>query len=97
MSWESVDIEVGGKSYSGHVMSDGEQTIFNIPPASELEVGGKFKCGGKSFTAVSVHDVAQRGEELLVETKEMYSGGKPKARRNDDNSGGEEVQSEGDS
>jgi len=97
MSWEAVDIEVGGKSYSGHVMSDGEQTIFNIPPASELEVGGKFKCGGKSFTAVSVHDVAQRGEELLVETKEVYSGGKSKARRIDDSSGGEEVQSEGDS
>ena len=96
MSWESVDIEVGSKSYSGHVMSDGEKTIFNIPPASELEVGGKFKCGGKSFTAVGVHDVAQRGEELLVETKEVYSGGKSKARRNDDNSGGEEVSGEGD-
>ena len=96
MSWEVVDIEVGGKSYSGHVMSDGERTIFNVPPVSELEVGGKFKCGGKSFTAVIVHDVAQRGEELLVETKEVYGGGQSKKRGNPDSSGGEEVSGEGD-
>ena len=59
-------------------------------PASGLEEGGKFKCGGKTYTAASVHDVAQRGEELLVETKESASG-KSKARGTDDSSGGEEV------
>ena len=96
MSWEVVDIEVGGKSYSGHVMSDGERTIFNVPPVSELEVGGKFKCGGKSFTAVSVHDVAQRGEELLVETKEVYGGGQSKKRGTPDSSGGDEISGESD-
>tara|TARA_B100000212_G_scaffold311633_1_gene263453 strand:+ start:258 stop:536 length:279 start_codon:yes stop_codon:yes gene_type:complete len=92
MSWQDVEIEVGGKTYTGHMMIGDDVTIFNIPPASELEVGGKFKCGGKTYTAASVHDVAQRGEELLVETKETASG-KSKARGTDDNSGGEEVSS----
>ena len=90
MSWEQVEIEVGGKKFSGHVMIGDEATVFNIPPASGLEEGGKFKCGGKTYTAASVHDVAQRGEELLVETKESASG-KSKARGTDDSSGGEEL------
>ena len=90
MSWEQVEIQVGGKKFSGHVMIGDEATVFNIPPASGLEEGGKFKCGGKTYTAASVHDVAQRGEELLVETKESASG-KSKARGTDDSSGGEEV------
>lgn len=90
MSWEQVEIEVGSKKFAGHMMIGDDVTIFNIPPASELEVGGKFKVGGKTYTAASVYDVAQRGEELLVETKETASG-KSKARGDDDNSGGEEV------
>jgi|TARA_R100000455_G_C6273261_1_gene130647 hypothetical protein len=90
MAWEQVEIEVGGKKFSGHMMIGDDATIFNIPPASELEEGGKFKVGGKTYTAASVHDVAQRGEELLVETKETGSG-KSKTRGNDDSSGGEEV------
>ena len=90
MSWQDVEIEIGGKKFAGHMMIGDDATIFNIPPASELEAGGKFKCGGKTYTADSVHDVAQRGEELLVETKEK-SDGKSKARRDDDSSGGEEV------
>jgi hypothetical protein len=92
MAWEQVEIEVGGKKFAGHMMIGDDATIFNIPPASELEVGGKFKCGGKTYTAASVHDIAQRGEELLVETKEKADG-KSKARGDDDSSGGEEIQS----
>lgn len=90
MSWQDVEIEVGGKKYAGHMMIGEDVTIFNIPPSSGLEEGGKFKCGGKTYTAASVHDVAQRGEELLVETKEKADG-KSKARGDDDNSGGEEI------
>ena len=92
MTWQDVEIGVGGKKFAGHMMIGDDATIFNIPPASELEEGGKFKCGGKTYTAASVHDVAQRGEELLVETKEKADG-KSKARRDDDSSGGEEIQS----
>ena len=90
MSWEQVEIEVGGKKFAGHMMIGEDVAVFNIPPASELEVGGKFKCGGKTYTAASIHDVAQRGEELLVETKETGSG-KSKARGVDDNTGAEEI------
>lgn len=90
MSWEQVEVEVDGKKYAGHMMVSEEAIIFNIPPSSELAEGGKFKCGGKTYTAASVHDIAQRGEELLVETKEK-SDGKSKARGDDDNAGGEEV------
>lgn len=90
MSWEQVEIEVGGKKFAGHMMIGEDVAVFNIPPASELEVGGKFKCGGKTYTAASIHDVAQRGEELLVETKETGSG-KSKARGVDDNAGAEEI------
>jgi hypothetical protein len=90
MSWVDVEIEVGGKTFSGHMMSDEDATIFNIPPASELAVGGKFKCGGQTYTAATVHDVAQRGEELLVEAKEKEDV-KSKARGARDSSGGEEV------
>ena len=90
MSWVDVEIEVGGKTFSGHMMSDEDATIFNIPPASELKVDGKFKCGGQTYTAASVHDIAQRGEELLVEAKEKADV-KSKARGARDSSGGEEV------
>lgn len=90
MSWVQVEIEVGGKTFNGHMMSDEDATIFNIPPASKIKVDGKFKCGGQEFTAASVHDVAQRGEELLVEAKEKLNV-KSKARRTDDNAGKEEV------
>ena len=93
MAWEQVEIDVGGKKYSGHMMIGDDATIFNIPPASGLEEGGKFKCGGKTYTAASVHDVAQRGEELLVETKEK-SDGKSKARGNNPEPSGEEIQGE---
>ena len=89
MSWERVEIEVGGKTFSGHVMIGDEATVFNIPPSSGLEEGGKFMWR-QTYTAASVHDVAQRGEELLVETKESASG-KSKTRGTDDSSGGEEV------
>lgn len=88
MSWVDVEIEVGGKTFSGHMMSNEDATIFNIPPASELAVGGKFKCGGQTYTAATVHDVAQRGEELLVEAKEKEDA-KSKARGTRDSSGGE--------
>ena len=90
MSWVDVEIEVGGKTFTGHMMSNEDATIFNIPPASELAVGGKFKCGGQTYTAATVHDVAQRGEELLVEAKEKEDV-KSKARGARDSSGGEEV------
>ena len=90
MSWVDVEIEVGGKTFSGHMMSDEDATIFNIPPASELKVDGKFKCGGQTYTAASVHDIAQRGEELLVEAKEKADV-KSKARGARDSSGGEEI------
>jgi len=90
MTWVQVEIEVGGKTFSGHMMSNEDATIFNIPPTSELKVDGKFKCGGQTYTAATVHDVAQRGEELLVEAKEKADV-KSKARRTDDNTGEEEV------
>ena len=90
MTWVQVEIEVGGKTFSGHMMSNEDATIFNIPPASELKVDGKFKCGGQTYTAATVHDVAQRGEELLVEAKEKEDV-KSKARGTRDSSGGEEV------
>ena len=90
MSWVDVEIEVGGKTFNGHMMSSEDATIFNSPPASELAVGGKFKCGGQTYTAATVHDVAQRGEELLVEAKEKEDV-KSKARGARDSSGGEEV------
>ena len=47
MSWEQVEIEVGGKTFSGHVMIGDEATVFNIPPASGLEEGGKFGVAAK--------------------------------------------------
>lgn len=90
MSWVDVEIEVGGKTFNGHMMSSEDATIFNIPPASELAVGGKFKCSGQTYTAATVNDVAQRGEELLVEAKEKADV-KSKARGTRDSSGGEEV------
>jgi len=93
MTWVQVEIEVGGKTFSGHMMSDEDATIFNIPPASELKVDGKFKCGGQTYTAATVHDVAQRGEELLVETKEKADV-KSKARGNNPQPSGKELQNE---
>ena len=46
MSWER-EIEVGGKTFSGHVMIGDEATVFNIPPSSGLEEGGNLSVAAK--------------------------------------------------
>lgn len=87
MSWLSVEIEVDGSTISGWSKNNQE---FTLPFSSNLEVGGHFKVGEKSFVAESVTNVAGRGEQLLIGGKEVQND-KPKARRNKSNAGGQDV------
>ena len=95
MAWETVEVSVNGSTLSASVKSAGDALEWTIPATSELEAGGSFECEGKSYTAITCEDVAQRGEVLLV-TTQGDKNVKSKARRARDSSGGDEVQSESD-
>ncbi len=77
MSWLVVEIEVGGSTISGWSKNNQE---FTVPFSSNLEVGGHFKVGEKSFVAESVTNVAGRGEQLLIGGKEVKND-EPETRR----------------
>ena len=77
MSWLVVEIEVDGSTISGWSKNNQE---FTVPFSSNLEVGGHFKVGEKSFVAESVTNVAGRGEQLLIGGKEVKND-EPETRR----------------
>ena len=96
MAWETVEVSVNGSSLSAFIKAGDGVIEWTIPFSSGLEEGGSFDCHGKSYTAMTCVDVAQRGEVLLV-TTQGDKNVKSKARRTRDSSGGEEAQGESDS
>lgn len=64
--------------------------VFSVSCSSKIKAGDTIECGGDSYKAVKVVDVAHRGETYLVET-EGKSDGKSKARGTRDSSGEEEA------
>ena len=90
MSWELVEVSIEGKSWLAHKKSTDSGLEWTVPVASGLDVGGTFKCGGKTYTADSCVDVAQRGEVVIVSTQETKNV-KSKTRRAKDSSGEEDT------
>lgn len=90
MAWLSVDVKISGKNWGAMMKLSDSNPIFSVSCACEVSAGDTIECGNKSFKAVKVTDVAQRGETYLVET-EGKSNDKSKARGTRDSSGTEEV------
>jgi len=90
MSWELVEVSIEGKSWLAHKKSTDSGLEWTVPVASGLDVGGAFECGGKTYTADSCVDVAQRGEVIIVSTQETKDV-KSKARRAKGSSGEEDT------
>ena len=90
MSWELVEVTINDKSWLAHKKSTDSGLEWTVPVASGLDVGGTFKCGGKSYTADSCVDVAKRGEVFIVATQETKNV-KSKTRRAKDSSGEEDT------
>ena len=90
MSWEQVKATIDDTDWVvSKKLSDGN-IVWCFPFASEIDEGGKFKSGGKTHTAISVENVADRNEEIIVLTKGVNDG-KSKARGTEDKTGGEDV------
>ena len=66
--------------------SSDSSITWSFPFSSGIDEGGKFKSGGKTYTAITVEDVADRNEEILVTTTGVNDG-KSKARRTEDKVG----------
>ena len=84
MAWETLTINADGKDYTCHVQG----STFSIPCSSSLEVGNTFKADSSQFEVLTAVDLHDRGETLVMDTKEIKDD-KPKARRVSDNTGGE--------
>ena len=70
MAWNQVKINTGKTEYTGFQRGDD----FEIPFASGLKVGDSFKVGAEDYKVINITNIAQRGEVLLVETKERNIG-----------------------
>ena len=90
MSWESVKATIDDKDWVVSKKSSDSSITWSFPFLSGIEEGGKFKSGGKTYTAITVEDVADRNEEILVTTTGVNDG-KSKARGNRDNPSEQEV------
>ena len=89
MAWINSTVDFNGVTYLSHRRG----IIFVVPHCSGLEVGDTFKADSSQFEVLTAVDLHDRGETLVMDTKEI-SDDKPKARRNGTRDRGTEVQSE---
>lgn len=89
MSWVSKNIKISDKSYLAQMRG----SSFSIPALVELISGDILECEKKFYEVTSVTDVANRGETLMVETKEIKNDKSSKGRTRD-NSGGASSESQ---
>ena len=87
MAWETLTIEINGENFTCHAQG----STFSIPCSSNLEVGNSFKVGAVVWEVTEAIDVAQRNEILLINAKEVKND-KSKKGRNEDKSGGKDVE-----
>ena len=74
MAWNIVEIKVGKDT---HEVNQHTSNPLKFAFSSAVHMDGlkAFSCGDESYEVVSVTDVADRGEEFIVETiKENQSG-----------------------
>ena len=84
MAWINATVDFNGVTYLSHRRG----IIFVVPHCSGLEVGDIFKADSSQFEVLTAVDLHDRGETLVMDTKEIKDD-KPKARRVPDNTGGE--------
>ena len=78
MTWSDYMITCKGKTMSGWV--DTEQMTFDVPYAMNIKVGDVFEANGIKYKALSVTDVGDRKENLLIQGEEngkSQKGGTP--------------------
>ena len=65
MSWSDYIITCKGKSKNGWV--DAEQMTFDVPYTLNIEVGDVFEANNIKYKAISVTNVGERNENLLIQ------------------------------
>tara|TARA_R100001440_G_scaffold69792_1_gene91831 strand:+ start:1065 stop:1343 length:279 start_codon:yes stop_codon:yes gene_type:complete len=65
MTWSDFTITCKGKSVSGWV--DTEQMTFDVPYSLGIKVGDVFEANNVKYKAVSVTNVGDRNENLLIQ------------------------------
>ena len=83
MAWNTVEIKIGKDVHEVNQHSS-NPTKFAFSSAIQMDGVKKFSCGNDSFEVVSVTDVANRGEEYIVETIQGEQSGKS-TKRGDSN------------
>ena len=64
MGWISFLIEHKGKKLEGHI--DQDNMIFDVPFALGIKVGDVFTVNGQQIKALSVDNVGNRNETLII-------------------------------
>lgn len=64
MAWIQWQIEHNGKSSSGWV--DQDQLLFDVPYELEIKQGDVFQVNGQNIKALSVENVGNRNENLII-------------------------------
>ena len=91
MAWINATVDFNGVTYLSHRRG----IIFVVPHCSGLEVGDIFKADSSQFEVLTAVDLHDRGETLVMDTKEIKDD-KPKARRDASKSREESVGSQSD-
>ena len=79
MAWNTVEIKIGKDVFEVNQHSS-NPSKFAFSSAIQMDGVNKFSCGYDSFEVVSVTDVANRGEEYIVETIQGEQSGKSTKR-----------------
>jgi hypothetical protein len=90
MSWISKEVQISNKSYLAQMQG----SSFSIPAVVELISGDIIECEKKYYEVTKVTNIANRGEVLLVETKEKEDDKSSKGRTRN-NTRGSSSESEG--
>ncbi len=90
MAWINATVDFNGVTYLSHRRG----IIFVVPHCSGLEVGDIFKADSSQFEVLTAVDLHDRGETLVMDTKEIKDD-KPKARRTKNKSGGSAISLQG--
>ena len=91
MAWINATVDFNGVTYLSHRRG----IIFVVPHCSGLEVGDIFKADSSQFEVLTAVDLHDRGETLVMDTKEIKDA-KPKSRRIDNKAGGDNLELPGD-
>ena len=83
MAWNTVEIKIGKDVHEVNQHSS-NPTKFAFSSAIHVDGLKKFSCGNDSFDVVSITDVANRGEEYIVETIQGEQSGKSSKRGDSD-------------